>query len=391
MIQSPYITVAVLVSIEISILYFSQHDRFKRYFNFLPAVFWIYFLPMLVSTAGLIDTKDPVLSAITANLLPAALVLLLIPVDIKAILRLGPQALVMFFAGSLGIILGAPLVFFVFKGWLGGQFWSGFGALAASWTGGSANMVAVREALGTPDEVYLPMVVVDTIVPYLWMGALLAMARLQPAFDHWNGCSKDLLERLSKNTQTAAPPQEKKKLNILTGTTALVLLVAAGGSLVSQCAAKILPEVREVFSASAWTIIIASCIGIGLSFTPVKKIESCGSSKVGYFLLYFVLTSIGAKANLSAMTKVPVLIPAGLAIVVIHAGFILAAARITKAPLFLAAAASQANIGGVASAPVVAEAYQPHLASVGLLLAVLGNIVGTYMGILAGQLCRMLN
>src|SRR3989338_10203814 len=170
MVKNPLLIVCILLSIELLVLWISNQHRFKKCFKFLPSLFWIYFLPMVVSTAGLIDAKSPVYQQITVNLLPASLFLLLITVDVKGILKLGPTALIMFFAGSLGIVIGAPLVFWILKGWVAPEFWSGFGALAGSWTGGRAHMIAVKEALGTPDAVFLPMVIVDTIVPYVWMG-----------------------------------------------------------------------------------------------------------------------------------------------------------------------------------------------------------------------------
>lgn len=387
MIHNPIIIISFLLLIETGIFWLSKQNRFQKYFNFLPPVFWIYFVPMLASTAGLLDTKNPVYSLIIKYLLPASLVLLLLPIDIKLIIRLGKPAILMFFIGSLGIILGTPLAFFLFKNWVGVQTWSGFGALSASWTGGSANMIAVKEALNTPDKVFLPMVIVDTIVPYVWMGILLAMVSLQTLFDRWNSSDRLILDQLSKTISNNCASQ---KHHWSVKGIILVLGFAILASLFSQYTAKLLPEIKNAISLYAWTIIIVSALGISLSFTPVKKLENFGASKIGYFILYFVLTSIGAKASMSNISSTLLLILAGFLIVAVHAAFLLAAAKILKAPLFLAVTASQANIGGVASAPVVAAVYQPELASVGLLLAILGNIMGTYFGIVTGRLCFLL-
>jgi len=386
MIQNPFVLILFLVFIEIIILYLSSHTRFKKYFNFLPSVFWIYFLPMLASTAGIIDAKSPIYSVITTKLLPASLLLLLISIDLKSIMKLGRPALLMFFAGSCGIIFGAPLVFFIFKSWVGLEFWSGFGALSASWTGGSANMIAAKEALGTPDAVFTPMVIVDTIVPYVWMGTLVAFAGVQELYDRWNRSDRKVLDELEKRI-SGIPGQKTKALRL--PTTILILGFAVLGSVISSLMAKLLPEIKDVISTYAWTIIIVSILGMSLSLTPVRRLEQHGSTRIGYFFLYFVLTAIGAKANLSNIGSTFLLIAAGFVLVFFHAAVIILTARLIKAPMFLAAVASQANIGGVASAPIVAEIYQPGLASVGLLLAILGNIVGTYLGILAGQMCRL--
>ncbi|HCE69218.1 MAG TPA: hypothetical protein DER40_17470 [Geobacter sp.] len=386
MITNPLLIVVVLITIEAFVLGLSRHERTKRFFNFLPAVFWIYFLPMLAATFGLITAKSPLYGMITTWLLPASLVLLLLPVDMKAILKLGPTALAMFFIGAAGIMAGAVLSFALFKPLVGPEFWSGFGALSASWTGGSANMIAVKEALSVPDTVFAPMVIVDTVVPYLWMGFMIAMVGLQPAFDRWNRSDRSILDHFGEQAvkHLATSGSRRTAAGIL-----LALVVAFAGGATAHLIARQLPLIRDVVTTYTWTIMIVTLIGILLSFSPVRNLERSGATRTGYDLLYFVLTAIGAKASVASIGSALLLIAAGMLIVAVHAVVLLIGARLMKAPLFLVAAASQANIGGVASAPVVAEVYHPGLASVGLLLAILGNIVGTWLGIICAQLCRM--
>ncbi len=386
MITNPLLIVVVLVSIEAFVLGLSRHERTKRFFNFLPAVFWIYFLPMLAATFGLITAKSPVYGMITTWLLPASLILLLLPVDMKAILKLGPTALAMFFIGAAGIMAGAVLSFALFKPLVGPEFWSGFGALSASWTGGSANMIAVKEALSVPDTVFAPMVIVDTVIPYLWMGFMIAMVGLQPAFDRWNRSDRGILDHFGEQAvkHLATSGSRRTAAGIL-----LALAIAFAGGATAQLIACQLPLIRDVVTTYTWTIMIVTLIGILLSFSPVRNLERSGATRTGYDLLYFVLTAIGAKASAASIGSALVLIAAGMLIIAVHAVVLLIGARLMKAPLFLVAAASQANVGGVASAPVVAEVYHPGLASVGLLLAILGNIVGTWLGIICAQLCRL--
>ena len=387
MITNPILIIIVLLSIEATVLTLSRHQRTKGCFDLLPAVFWIYFLPMLAATFGLIATKSPVYGMITTWLLPASLVLLLLPVDLKAILRLGPTALAMFFIGAAGIIAGTILSFALFRPLIGPEFWSGFGALSASWTGGSANMIAVKEALAVPDAVFAPMVIVDTVVPYLWMGFMIAMVGLHPAFDRWNRSDRAILDHFGEQAvkHLATSGSRRTAAGIL-----LALAVAFAGGGAAHLVARQLPQIRDVVSTYTWTIMVVSVIGILLSFSPVRGLERSGASRTGYDLLYFVLTAIGAKASVASIGSALTLIAAGLVIVAVHAIVLLIGARLLRAPLFLVAAASQANIGGVASAPLVAEVYHPGLASVGLLLAILGNIVGTWLGIVCAQLCRMI-
>jgi uncharacterized membrane protein len=386
-ITSPIPIIVVLIAIEALVLWLSRHPRTRRGFDLLPAVFWIYFLPMLAASFGLIATKSPVYGLVTTWLLPASLVLLLLPVDMRAILRLGPTALAMFFIGAAGIMAGAVISFTLFRPLVGPGFWSGFGALSGSWTGGSANMIAVKEALSVPDEVFAPMVIVDTVVPYLWMGALIAMVGLQPAFDRRMRADRTILDHFGERAvEHLAIRGGRRTL----GGIVIALMVAFAGSGAAHLVAGLLPQVKDVVTGYTWTIMIVSLVGIALSFSPVRNLERSGATRTGYDLLYFVLTVIGAKASVASFGSALVLIAAGLLIVAIHAAFLLAGARLLRAPMFLVAAASQANIGGVASAPVVAEVYHPGLASVGLLLAVLGNIAGTWLGIVCAQLCRMI-
>ncbi|MDK9717633.1 MAG: DUF819 family protein [Trichlorobacter sp.] len=387
MIQQPLLIILFLLGIELLILRLAHHEQTRHWFNLLPPVFWIYFLPMLASSFGLLDPKQPVYGLITSWLLPASLLLLLLPVDLKAIIRLGPTALAVFFSGTAGIIVGAALVFKLFKPLIGEQFWSGFGALSASWTGGSANMIAAKEAVSVPDQVFAPMVIVDTVVPYLWMAALIAGVALQPAFDRWNRADRRIIDELGSRIVEAGQAVQQR-FNM--GGFLVLLPLAAAGSSISHWLGSQLPTIKDVISGYTWTILLVSLLGLLLSCSPARKLEQYGASKVGSWLLYFVLTAIGAKASVASFGSALLLIGAGLLIMAVHALFLLVAARLLKAPLFLVAAASQANVGGVASAPVVAEVYQPGLASVGLLLAILGNIFGTWFGILCAQLCRLL-
>jgi uncharacterized membrane protein len=228
------------------------------------------------------------------------------------------------------------------------------------------------------------MVIVDTVVPYVWMGIMIAGVGLQSVFDRWNNSDRGVIDELGAKAHANSLPVVWSWGGILR----LVVFVTIG-AVAAYALASRLPVVKDIISTYAWTIIVVSMIGLGLSLTPIRRLEKDGASPCGYYLLYFVLTAIGAKASVANISSAVILIAAGFLIVAVHVVFLLAGARLLKAPMFLVATASQANVGGVASAPVVAAVYQPGLASVGLLLAILGNIVGTYMGILCAQLCRL--
>ncbi len=384
MLHHPLAIIAVLIGIESLVLWLANHPRTKKYFDFLPPVFWMYFFSMLLSSMGFLDSRHPVLKKISDTFLPVSLFIILLSVNLPAIARLGSQALLMFGAACLGMVVGVPTAFWLFKDQVGTELWSSFGALAGSWTGGSANLIAVKEALGASDTVFSPIVVVDTIIPYFWMGTLVALAAAQPIFDRWNRSRVDFLDDLQKNlANVEATRMVKFDWVKMAGLLGLALVV----SILAHTLSKLLPQIKGIISGFTWVVILATTAGIGGSLTPLRSLERWGATKLGYVVLYFVLTTIGARASLTNLGAAVYLLSAGMVIVLIHAIFLLVAARLLRAPLFLVATASQAAIGGVASAPVVAEIYRPGLSSLGLLLAILGNIVGTYLGILAGKLC----
>ncbi len=382
MTHHPFITLAVLLVIEAVILTLASHPVGKRLFRFLPSMFWIYFLPMLANTAGLVPAESPLYGSIVSYVLPAAIILLLLSCDIRAIVRLGPTALAVMAAGAAGIVLGAPAVVWLYRRWLPEDAWMGIGSLSGSWIGGSANMIAVKEAIGAPDRVFLPCVIADTLIPYVWMAILIALSAYQAGFDRRNGSNPRLLDELANRTAAAADKKQTTPLTVI-----LIILIAAAGTAIAALIGRTLPAIGNGVSSTAWSIILATLIGLTLSMTPLRPLGSRGGDTIGYWLLYLVLASIGAKTSLSHLGSAPIFLLAAATLILIHGAMILLAARLLKAPLALAAAASQAGIGGPASAPVVAGIYHPQLAPVGLLLAILGNILGTFLGLFASRLC----
>lgn len=379
MIQHPAGILCILALIVAGIVFFFEDPRTRKFFKFPPPLFWIYFLPMIFSGVGVLPQEHAIYPKITSTVLPAGLILLLISTDMKAILKLGRPALLMMFTGTVGIMAGALFVVMLFKPWLPADAWSGFGALSASWIGGSANMIAVKEATHTPDAVFFPMIVVDTVVAYSWMGILILLEGVQKKYDRWNRSDRGVVEELSGKSASLDARAKKFSFQYLP----LILAVAFGGAWISNWMAGLVGN-----GSFAWTIILASTLGILLSFTSLRRLESHGASRMGYLFLFFVLTSIGARASLSGIFSAPILILAGVVLVLIHALFLFTVSRIARIPLSLAATASQANIGGPASAPIVAAAYEPALAPVGLLLGILGNVMGTYLGLITSQFCK---
>lgn len=350
-------------------------------------MFWIYFVPMLANTVGLLPAESSVYGALTRWVLPGALVVLLLSADIRGIVKLGPTALGVMAASVGGIMIGAPVVMLIYRQWLGADAWQAIGPLSGSWIGGSANMVAVKEGIGTPDDIFKLLIITDTIIPYAWMGLLIALSAHQEKFDRWNKSNTGLLDDLVRHANNNP---ESRIVRYTPGGAIAITAIALAGAGFAVWASSALPAVKNVVNPVAWSVIIASIIGIGLSFSPIRKLQSHGSNRIGFFLLYLVLASIGAKTNLSFMGNLPIFLIAGATWILIHAACLLFAVRLLRAPMALAAAASQSSIGGPASGPVIAGIYHPDLAPVGLLLAVLGNISGTFLGLTTAQVCHWL-
>ncbi len=364
-----------------------EKSRFgPRLFKFLPALVWVYFLPMLATTLGVLPKASPVYKDFQLYLLPGALLLLLATADLRSVKDLGLPAVLMFFAGSLGIFIGALVSLSVLGPILPEGAWRGFGALSGSWIGGSANMVGLQAVFETPPGLFGQMVVVDTVVGYTWIGLLISLASRQKKIDRFLGADRSLLEDARERVEGMdLGGKEGMDLPAAAGIAFLGLGVAP----LCMGVGKLMPEIQGRVNHFAWGILLISILGVLLSFTPVRKLKSKGGDQVGYAGIYLMLAGVGAQADLSSILGSPALVLAGAIWISIHALVLLAAARLLKAPLFFLAVGSTANIGGPASAPLVATVYRADLAPVGLILAVLGNTVGYYMGYLTGEACRL--
>ncbi len=384
--HSPAGVVAQLLVLVAAVQALAMQPRTRRLFALLPPLLWIYLLPTLAAAAGLLPGKSPVYGALVEHLLPASLALLLVGVDLPAVLSLGPLALSTLGLSSAGILLGGPLVTLVMSPWLPADAWAGLGALGASWMGGSANMVAVKASLGTPEAVFAQVVIVDVVAAYSWMALLLFMARHQAPMDRWTRARGGALSRL---VRAPAELAARATARLRADHTLLLLGFGAACSALCNSAARVLPAVPGVISTTTWAILMVTALALGLSFTPARRLDQVGASRLGNLCLYLVLASIGARADLGALGRAPAMVGAGALWLGFHGLLLLVAGRLLRVPVALLATASQANIGGPVSAPLVASAYNPGLAGVGLLMAILGGVAGTYLGLVCGWLCKL--
>jgi uncharacterized membrane protein len=376
----------------------------QRFYSYVPAILPCYLLPALYNSFGLIDVSGSGLYPMARDyLLPSALVLFCVAMDLGAIARLGPKAIVMFLVGTLGVMLGAVVSLLAMQAihpeTVAGDTWRGMATMAGSWIGGGANQAAMKEVFGADATLFGQFVAVDVLVGYLWMAILLLLAGRARAFDRWTGADtsaiEDLQQRIaSYQAQHARIPSMADLMGILAvaiGTTGLSHgLAGPTVAWITSLPAQWRLQDYSLDSGFFWIVIFATTIGVLLSLTRARRLEGAGASKVGSVFLYVLIATIGMQMDLGALLDRPLLLLLGLIWISVHAALMLGVAKLIKAPLFFMAVGSQANIGGAASAPVVATAFHPALAPVGVLLAVMGYALGTYCAYLTGLMLQAL-
>lgn len=404
---------AVVFGILMAILAFvfatsaSSNSFWKKFYKVVPTVLLCYFIPALFNSFGLISGETSGIYQVASRyLLPASLVLFTISIDLKSILKLGPKALTMFLAGTIGIMLGGPLalatVGFIQPELLGGsgpdEVWRGLATIAGSWIGGGANQTAMLEVFGASTSLFSQMIAVDVLVANLWMAVLLYWAAKPEIIDKKFKADSSAIYALRDKI-------EKFREGIMRipslSDTMIILGVGFGVTgLAHWMADGIAPWIGENYpslsqysldSAFFWIVVIATTAGLLLSFTNARNLEGAGASRMGSVLLYVLVASIGMQMDLLAIFESPILFLIGIVWMFFHILIMLVVAYLIKAPFFYVAVGSQANVGGAASAPIVASAFDPSLAPVGVLLAVLGYAAGTYGAYLCGLMMQAIS
>jgi uncharacterized membrane protein len=369
------------------IFWLSGLPRLQTLFRVTPPVIYAYFLPALSTSLGITPGSSVVYAWMVRYLLPVSLLLLMVTVDVRAIVRLGGKALVMMLAGSLGIIVGGPVALAVLGVFLPADTWTGLAALSGSWIGGAPNMMAIKESVGTPDSLMGPIIVVDTVVAYGWMGVLLFMSGWQERFDAWLHADTRDIDTLESRLVSAEGERRPMDVRDM----AMILGLGLGAASVCIWVGDRLPPLGDptIISHTTWTVVLVTSLGLALSFTRVRRLERVGASRAGYVALYLMLTAIGAQADLKKVLEVPLYLAVGLIWLGIHISVLFAVARLLRAPLFFVATGSMANVGGVVSAPIVASVYRRSLAPVGVLMGVSGYLIGIYGALVCAWLLSL--
>jgi len=385
LVTDPVAILVVLLALLAAIFWFGETVPGRKLFGIVPSLVFCYFLPTTLTTLGVLPGESPLYDWIKAYLLPASLMLLILSLDLPGIVRLGPKALIMMVAGTAGVVIGAPIALWIFSAWVPPDTWQGMTALSGSWIGGGANMVALAEVAGTSNSMFGMMVIVDVTIANIWMGVLLYMAGQQQRVDRLTGADTSAIEDLKRRVAefTAKTTRVASLSDLL-----MIAAVGFGGMWLATLAGRFAGASIGFFDATIWKFIIVTAIAVALSCTPVRRLEGAGASRIGTVMLYLLVASIGAHADFTQMKEAPVLVAVGAVWMLCHVTVLLAVAWMIRAPIFFVAVGSQANIGGAASAPIVASAFHPSLAPVGVLLAVLGYVLGTYAGLLAMALLK---
>ena len=382
-----YMAVLIFMAAVLVTLDKTSTGALKKFFSVIPAVVLCYLVAMLLCTLKVWDLAEtkPAYSALKNNLTYAMIFAMLLRCDIRKVLRLGPKMLIGFFSASATIILGFVIAFNIMKGVIGHDAWMGLGALCGSWIGGSGNMVAVQTALDISEADMGYALVIDSIDYSLWVMFLLWAIQLAPKFNKWTKADTSKLDevsqRLEEETKSNQKPVTFQSLILLIGCAFLVSAIATnvGAALYGM---------TGFGDKATWTVLFVTAVTLIAAVTPLGKVA--GSSEVSNLLLYSVIALLASRASLLELGDAPAWIITGFIVLGIHAVLMIIICKLLKLDLFTAGVASLANIGGTASAPVLAGSYSGSLVPVGILMALMGYVVGTPLAVFCANLMKMM-
>ncbi|WP_420151653.1 DUF819 domain-containing protein [Spirosoma sp.] len=413
--QQPLITNdAIILGIFLVLLTFifktsqSEHPFWQRAYTYVPSLLLCYIFPAGMNSLNIISGEQSSLYKVSTNyLLPAALVLLTSTADLRSIARLGQKALITFMSGTVGIILGAPIAFWLVMQLIPGfreqaianEYWKGLVTISGSWIGGSSSQLALKEIYGCSEELFAIILVVDAVVSTSWTACLIYGAAYRDKIDTWLQADTRSIEEV-KQRILAYKEEPDRPANLLDLST--ILALGFGGAALAHGFAYLISTNLQPYKASLatygldpftsnflWVVILSTSLGIALSFTSLRKMEKLGTTDLATLFVYFLIMTIGMRLNLSNLGGNMGLFLVAVIWMLIHVVVMLITARIIKAPYFFVAVGSQANIGGVSTAPAVASIFHPALAPVGVLLAVLSHVLGTYGGLITAWLMQI--
>lgn len=374
---------AVILMVPVFFLWLERKTKWKI-FDFLPAIIWIFLTPIFLSHFGVIPRSSPVYTTFRSFAVPLFIVLMLLDINIKEAMRVAWRGAVVLVMGAVGIVIGCVVAYWVFRAGLPEGAWSGFGALAGSWIGGTGNLAAVAESLQTPEELVGIVVLVDNIVYLVYFPLILTCKRWAPSFNRWTGVTNEQIEHIAESTNAVErKTHEVHFRDILTIVGwGFVAIVA------SKALAPYLPVVGRVLTEGTWAILLVTTFGIMMSATPLRNVP--GTEPLAMAFVYMYMTMIGASADLTQLGGAQYYLAAGFLAIAIHLVIVVIGAKMLKLDVSMAAVSSVAAVGGAASAPVAAGYHREELVPVSIMLALIGYALGNYLGVATAILANMI-
>jgi uncharacterized membrane protein len=400
--QSMFV-IAVLVAVP-AFWFLMEHRTGWPVWSYLPPLLWIYASPLFLRLAGILPETSPVYTGLRAYLLPVFITLLVMTIDLRSAVGNLGRGLPVLLVSTACVIVGAPIGYLLVSPWLGPEAWSGFGALAGSWIGGTANMAAMERALGTPPDQMGLAILADQTVVLVWLPLLIVSARYADRFNRWVNARPIVIAGAEEPAPAEIAPPAARADGVEPGEAAaaeeaprremapmldfLLMLAAALGN-VALCAwiAPRLPDLPPFITGSTWLVLLVTTGAVLLSFTPVRR--SAQGKIAGSALLYIFVANMGASASIAGLSQAPAFVAGAFLWLTVSVALMLVAAKLMRTDLRLVAVAAIANIGGAASAPVVAAAHDRNLVPVAILMAMICYVLGNYGAILAGHLVRI--
>jgi len=390
LISSPLGVLAVLAFVAAFFFMLEQTTR-ARLFQYIPPLLFIYATPVFLNNFDVIPSSSPVYSGLSAYLLPAFIVLMLIKVNVPAVVRVMGKGVLVMLMGTAGVMVGAVVAYLLVHTWLSEDAWKGYGALAGSWIGGTANMAATAEMLGTSEEQFGLAVIADNVIYVFWLPLLLMSRDFADRFNKWARVPAERLASMDaaaevhvEDDHAPTMPQYLFLIAIVIGVTWAATALAPG---ISDSIASLSPGLGTVFGETTTRILLVTTLALFLSTTAVSRLPN--STAMGTALIYVFVAGMGARASVAGLAEAPMFVAGAFVWIIIHGLFCLAGAWLFRVDIHSVAIASAANIGAAASAPIVAAHHRPNLVPASILMALLGYAMGNYLAPLTGHLAKL--
>ena len=390
LISSPGGVLAVLCAVA-AFWFFVEQSTGAKLFQYVPPLLFIYATPVFLNNLDVIPSSSSVYSGLSAYALPAFIVLMLIKVNVPAAIRIMGKGVLVMLMGTAGVVVGCVIAYVIVHRWLAPDAWTGFGALAGSWIGGTGNMAATSEMLNTPAEQFGLAVLADNVIYLVWLPILLASKNFADRFNAWAKVPEDRIRMMDSAAalvlEEEHAPQMRDYLYLVAIAVGVTWIAASLAPVIFNVMVGVAPGLEVVLSESTWRILLITTIALSLSVTPVSRLPN--ATAMGTALIYIFVAGMGARASVEGFGQAPAFLLGAFIWIFIHGAFCLAGAKLFRVDVHSVAIASAANIGAAASAPIVAAFHRPSLVPVSVLMALIGYALGNYFAPLAAHLARM--